>query len=48
MNEPWKTEPNYLKWIDAATGYPCMIWRVDHTGALAGIKLRMEEMARTA
>jgi hypothetical protein len=34
--EPWKAEPNYVKWTDHATGYRCMITRVDFTGALCG------------
>lgn len=32
---PWETEPDRVAWIDAQTGYPCLILRQE-TGALAG------------
>jgi hypothetical protein len=34
--KPWETEPDYLNWIDANTGYACVIKRNPTTGALCG------------
>lgn len=35
MNK-WDTEPNYLRWYDAATGLRCAIVRVPRMGHLCG------------
>ena len=33
---PWQEEPDKLQWTDAATGMPCLIVRVHHSGHLCG------------
>lgn len=33
---PWTSEPDYAKWTDQATGYPCLIARSKQSGALKG------------
>ena len=33
---PWASEPDKRQWLDAATGYPCLIRRAPKTGALCG------------
>lgn len=35
-SKPWLTEPDYLKWVDPATGYHCVIRRVPMLGSLCG------------
>lgn len=32
----WKSEPDHILWLDAITGYRCIIRRSDVTGALCG------------
>jgi len=36
MDRPWLQEPDREAWTDEATGYPCLIKRIDYTGALCG------------
>lgn len=33
---PWQDEPDLVEWRDATTGYPCLVVRAMHTGALCG------------
>lgn len=33
---PWDAEPDKRQWQDEATGLPCLIVRVDHSGHLCG------------
>lgn len=33
---PWDKEPDDVQWVDPATGYPCLIKRMDGTGHLCG------------
>lgn len=35
-NGPWVREPDKRQWMDAETGYPCLILRVGSHGALCG------------
>jgi hypothetical protein len=33
---PWDAEPDKVQWYDEATGFPCLIVRTPHHGALCG------------